>query len=142
MQSKNTELDLVLVPASYWRLFLQPKLEQVCLSKMRAKKRTVESDDTKVILKVTQRSVDNVTKSFDKTDIDWSVIEKQLTLWANRFPDRGLTIDVSFNYNYVETGPLPTTSSRRTDKRGRFSTTRRMLEERDTQLDAEEESTG
>ncbi|KAH6667356.1 hypothetical protein B0J14DRAFT_435731, partial [Halenospora varia] len=29
VQSKNTELDLVLVPASYWRLFLKPKLEQV-----------------------------------------------------------------------------------------------------------------
>jgi hypothetical protein len=68
---------------------------------MRAKKRTVESEDTKVILKVTQRSVDNITKSFDKTDIDWSVIEKQLTLWANRFPDKRLTIDVSFNYNYL-----------------------------------------
>ncbi|KAF8846810.1 hypothetical protein BDZ45DRAFT_709909 [Acephala macrosclerotiorum] len=106
VQSKNTELDLVLVPASYWRLYLKPKLEQVCLSKMRAKKRTVESEDTKVVLKVTQRSVDNVTKSFDKTDIDWSVIEKQLTLWADRFPDKGLTIDISFNYNYVETGPL------------------------------------
>lgn len=27
VQSKNTELDLVLVPTSYWRLFLKPKLE-------------------------------------------------------------------------------------------------------------------
>ena len=142
VQSKNTELDLVLVPASYWRLFLKSKLEQVCLSKMRAKKRTVESEDTKIVLKVAQRSVDNVNKSFDKTDIDWSVIEKQLTLWADRFPDKGLIIDISFNYNYVETGSLLATSSRRTDKRGRFSITQRMLQERDTQLDAEEESTG
>lgn len=47
---------------------------------MRAKKRTVESEDTKVVLKVTQRSMDDVTKSFDKTDIDWLVIEKQLAI--------------------------------------------------------------
>ncbi|KAH6667357.1 hypothetical protein B0J14DRAFT_490018, partial [Halenospora varia] len=90
---------------------------------MRAKKRTVESEDTKVVLKVTQRLEDNVTKSFDKTDIDWSVIEKQLMLWADRFPDKRLTVDISFNYNYIETGQPPATSLRRTDKRGRFSTT-------------------
>jgi len=41
----------------------------------------------------------------------------------------------------VET-ELPPTSSRRTDKRGRFSTTEQQLHQRETQLDAEEEATG
>ena len=53
MQSKNTELALVLVPASYGRLFLKPMLEQACLNKMRTKKKNVESEDTKVILRTT-----------------------------------------------------------------------------------------
>jgi len=47
---------------------------------MRAKKRTVKSEDIKIVLKVIQRLVDNVTKSFDKTNINWLVIEKQLIL--------------------------------------------------------------
>ena len=50
MQSKNTELALVLVPASYGRLFRKPMLEQACLNKMRTKKKPVESEDTKVII--------------------------------------------------------------------------------------------
>jgi len=80
VQSTNTETDLVLELASYWRLYLKPKLDQVCLSKMRTKRRTIESEGTKVVLKVAQRSVDKFSRSCDKTDIDWPEIEKQLTL--------------------------------------------------------------
>jgi hypothetical protein len=50
--SKNTEQDLVLLPSSYWRLFLNPMLEKVLLSKMLAKKRTVESEDSKIVMTV------------------------------------------------------------------------------------------
>jgi hypothetical protein len=47
---------------------------------MLAKKRTVKSEDTKIVVTVTQRSERDVTKSFDDTDIDWPVIERQLIL--------------------------------------------------------------
>lgn len=80
VQSINTETDLILELASYWHLYLKPKLDQVCLSKMRTKRRTIESEGTKVVLKVTQCSVDNFSRSCDKTDIDWPELEKQLTL--------------------------------------------------------------
>lgn len=50
--SKNTGKDLVLLPSSYWRLFLNPMLEKVLLSKMLAKKRTVESEDSKIVMTV------------------------------------------------------------------------------------------
>lgn len=76
--SKDTEQNLVLQPSSYWRLFLQPNLERVLLSKMMAKKRTIKSEDTKIVVAVTQRSERDVTKSFDSTNIDWPVIEKQI----------------------------------------------------------------
>jgi hypothetical protein len=42
----------------------------------------------------------------------------------------------------VETDQLHATSLRRTDKRGRFSTTQQQLYQRETQLEAEEEATG
>jgi hypothetical protein len=38
--SKETEPDLVLVPASYWQLILESNLEKVLLRKMRTKNRT------------------------------------------------------------------------------------------------------
>jgi hypothetical protein len=142
VQATNTETDLVLELTSYWRLYLKPKLDQVCLSKMRTKRRTIESEGTKVVLKVAQRSIDNFSRSCEKTDIDWPVIEKQLMLWADEYPDKKLTIEISFNYEYVETDQPPPTSSRRTDKRGRFSTTQQQLYQRETQLDAEEDATG
>lgn len=74
--STDTEQDLVLVPASYWRLSLNPKLEKVLLSKVLAKKRNIKSEDTKVVMEVTQKRP--ITKSFNETDIAWSVREKQL----------------------------------------------------------------
>jgi hypothetical protein len=76
MQSTNTETDLVLELASYWRLYLKPKLDQVCLSKIRTKRRFIESEGTKVVLKVAQHLIDNFSRSCDKTDIYWPVIEK------------------------------------------------------------------
>lgn len=140
--SKDTEQDLVLAPAAYWRLFLNPKLEKVLLCKMLAKKRTVKSEDTKIVITVTQRLERDVTKRFDNTDIDWSVIERQLILWADLYrAGRKLRVNISFNYNYVETGQPSAMSSRNTDKRGP-STTQRMLTERALQLDAEQESSG
>ena len=95
-----------------------------------------------MVLKVTQRSVDNVSKSCDKTDIDWPVIERQLTLWAEQYPDKKLTMEISFNYEYVDNSQPSAISTRRMDKRGRFSTTQRQLCQREIQLEAEEEATG
>jgi len=103
MQSTNIETDLILELALYWRLYFKPKLDQVYLSKMQTKRRFIESESTKVILKVAQRSVDNFSKSCNKTKIDWPIIEKQCILWANEFLDKKLTIEILFNYNYVKT---------------------------------------
>ena len=78
--SKETEPDLVLVPASYWRLFLKLNLEKVLLRKMLAKNKTVKCEDTKIVVTNTKRGDPGVSKGFDDIDIDWSVIEKQLVL--------------------------------------------------------------
>jgi hypothetical protein len=52
--SKETEQDLVLAPALYWRLFLKSKLEEVVLCKIRSKKRDLQAEDTKIVITVTQ----------------------------------------------------------------------------------------
>jgi hypothetical protein len=132
--SKETEPDLVLAPASYWRLFLQLNLEKVLLRKMLAKNKTVKCEDTKIVVTNTKRGDPGVTKGFDDIDIDLSVIEKQLILWGDLFR-AGKKLRVNISFNYVETGQPSAMSSRR-------STTQQMLTERAAQLDVEEESSG
>lgn len=111
--SKETEQDLVLALASYWRLFLKSKLEEVVLRKIRTKKRDLKSEDTKIVMTVTQqRSEPPLTKSFDETNIDWSVVETQLIAWGYLFlAGKKLRVTILFNYNYVETGQ-PSAASR------------------------------
>jgi hypothetical protein len=139
--SKDTEQDLVLAPASYWRLFLKPNLEKVLLRKMMAKKITLKSEDIKIVVTNTQRGDPGVAKRFDDIDVDWPVIERQLVLWGDLFR-AGKKLRVNISFNYVETGQPSAKSSRKTDKRGSSSTTQQMLTELATQLDAEQESSG
>jgi len=132
---------MVISPASYWRLFLKTDPEKVLLRKMRAKNKTVNSKDTKIMLTVTQRSERDITKIFSDTDIEWPSIEKQLILWANLFrTGKKLRIKITFNYNYEKTSQLPSTS-RRTNKRS-SSATQWQLNELDSQVITKEDSTG
>ena len=75
--SKETTQDLVLAPASYWRLFLRSKLEEVVLGKIRAKKRDLKSEDTKIVMIVTQQYSEPPPSTIVliKKNIDWSIEE-------------------------------------------------------------------
>ncbi|CAN9251087.1 unnamed protein product [Alternaria alternata] len=134
--SKDTEPDLVLAPRFYWSLFLREKLEKLLQKKLPPSKR-VACEDTNVVVSVTERSKRDLTKRFDELDVDWFLVERQLSQWSESFrAGKKLRVDVSFNY--VETGqPAPTTSARG-GKRGYLSATQQMLAERDSQVDAEE----
>ena len=136
--SKDTEQNLVLAPTFYWPQYLKPKLEKLLRKKVSSNKR-VTSDDTNVVVSVTDRSERDLTRRFDETEIEWPVIEKQLSAWGELFrAGKKLRVDLSFNY--LETGQQPTT--RKGDKRGLTSATQQMLGERAMQIDAEEESSG
>ena len=89
-----------------------------------------------------QRSQRDLTKRSDETEIDWAIIEKQLVAWKQYFwKGKKLRIDISFHC--AETGRRSVGSSlKKSDKRGPVSTTQRMLAERESQLDAEEQSSG
>jgi hypothetical protein len=137
--AKDTEQDIVLVPAAYWHMYLKPKVEKL-LSKKVAHDRHVEYDDTRVIVSVNDRSERDLTKRLDSMDIDWSVVEKQLLQWGELFrAGKRLRIDLSFNY--LDASSQPASTANRGNERG-SSATQRMLAERASQLQEEQEKSG
>jgi hypothetical protein len=76
--SRDIEQDLVLAPGSYWDLFLQSKLEKLLYKKLSYSK-CLRPDNTIVAITVTERSKRDLIKRFNDIEIDWSIIEKQLT---------------------------------------------------------------
>jgi hypothetical protein len=134
--SKDTEPDLVLAPRFYWSLFLREKLEKLPQKKLPPSKR-VACEDTNIVVSVTERSKRDLTKRFDEMDVDWFLVERQLSQWSESFrAGRKLRVDVSFNY--VEIGQPAPMAAKRAGKRGYPSSTQQMLAERDSQVDAEE----
>lgn len=132
--AKDTEQDLAEPPSTFW-----PKLQQEMTKILRSKiahDRRVRPDDTNVVVSVNDRSQRDLIKRFDSTDINWTAIEKQLLMWA-QLSRLGKVLRLKISVNYIEdSSPLPS----RYDKRGRSSVSKRMLADRDSQLDAEEAS--
>jgi len=96
--TKDTEQDLVLAPSQYWSLYLQPKLEEVLRKKL-PPNRQVKVVDTNVVVLVKERLEQDLTKRFDKAEIDWPVVEKQLIAWGELFhAGKKLMVDLSLNY--------------------------------------------
>jgi hypothetical protein len=133
--AKDTEQDLVSNPSSYWERIKQ-KAERVLRQKVNRNRR-VKPDDTSVVVSVNDRSQRDLTKHFEKTDVDWTAINRQISLWQNLLRKCNKKLRISISINYMEDNSPP---SRRTDKRGSSSTTNRMLRERDDQIDAEDSS--
>ena len=133
---KDTEQDLVLKPSSYWGQ-IKENAENTIRRKNKRNQR-VRSDDTEVTVSVNDRSQDDLTKTFDNTNVDWTAIEKQLLMWGNilRLPGKRLKLRISINY--IEDSDLSLSGN--VDKRGTTSVTRSMLTERDLRIDAEHAS--
>jgi hypothetical protein len=81
IMSKDTEQDLVLEPAAHWKHILEPKSKRALLKENRA----LASDDTTVVVSVTDRKERSLERRFDETNIDRPVIQKQLLTWGDLF---------------------------------------------------------
>ena len=129
MIAKDTEQDIVLAPAPYWSMFLQPKLDALLSKKINISKR-IRPDDSNVVVSVNECSERNLIRRFDEVQVDWLVVEKQRLNWGELLrAGKRLRVDISFNY--VETqAALP----------ARGLATQRTLAERTAQLAAEEAS--
>jgi hypothetical protein len=138
--SRDIEQDLVLAPGSYWDLFLRPKLEKLLRKKLSHSK-CVRPDDITVAISVTERSERDLIKRFDDIEVNWSIVEKQLTSWGELFR-AGKKLRVDLLFNYLEVGQQPAASSKRGDKRGSSSASQQMFTERAAQLDAEQDAAG
>lgn len=88
-------------------------------------------------MSVNDRSQRDLIKSFEKTNVDWTVIERQLLVWGNLLRV-GKELRLRISINYIEDSDL--SLSRASDKRGTTSVTKRMLTERDARIDAEYDS--
>jgi hypothetical protein len=128
----DTVQDTVLAPAAYWQHFLNPKIDNY----WRQKNNPVKSEDTTIVVSVTQRKEPDLIKRFADTSIDWAVIEKQLVAWGE-FYRAGKKLTLKLSFNYVDISQSSTTA-----KRGFPSTTRQMLAEGALQEDAEQTSSG
>jgi hypothetical protein len=138
--SRDTEEDVALTPSAYWPMALKGKLEKLLEGKTPGKI-MVKSDDTSIVVSVNDRPQRDLMKRFDHLDIDWTAVEKQLLRWGELYR-RGKKLRLIITFKYVEDDLLSKTTSGRVEKRGRSSVTKRMLNERDAQLDAEENATG
>ncbi|TQB67486.1 hypothetical protein MPDQ_005492, partial [Monascus purpureus] len=138
--SRGTKEDVSLTPSAFWPLTLGRKLEKLLEGKT-ARKGRVRPDDTSNVVSVNDRSQRDLTKRYDNLDIGWTTVENQLLRWGEVF-SRGKNLRLSFTFNYIEDDRFSRTTSGRVEKRGKTSVTKRMLNERDAQLDAEENVTG
>ncbi|KAF4766946.1 hypothetical protein HAV15_009615 [Penicillium sp. str.  len=127
---KDTEQDLVQMPSLHWPQ-IQARAYEILREKI-SRDRRIRPDDTTIVVSVNDRSQRDLTKRFDSTDMDWTAIEKQLLTWASLYR-QGKELRLKVSVNYIE----DSTPLMRTDKRGRTSVTKRMLADRDAQLDAE-----
>ncbi|KAF4993956.1 hypothetical protein FDECE_13261 [Fusarium decemcellulare] len=131
--SKDTELDVVLAPGSYWAKYLRPKLDKLAKKKLPSN-RTFHVDDTDIAVSVNYKGEEDLATRSDGLDINWQMIENKLQAWGHLLLD-GKRLKISLSFNYVETSRAGSAIAR---GRGGRSATASQFTERAIDIDEEE----
>jgi hypothetical protein len=127
--AKQTEDDLVVAPSDFWNEELSSKISDV----VKSTGKSCEANATTIAISVNERSEHDTIKRFEKLEIDWLIVERQLQVWSYLFRiGTKLRINVSFDY-------MESSKTARTAGRGATAT---GLAERNTRLDAEQVVSG
>lgn len=95
--AKQTEDGLVLAPSSFWKEQLSSKIADI----VKSTSKSYEPEATTIVISVNDRSERDITKRFEKLQIDWPIIERQLQAWSHLLRI-GKKLRISVALNYVE----------------------------------------
>jgi hypothetical protein len=136
-----TVKDLVVAPSEYWNERLKGALEEM-LQAEKKKNLRARYESAELTVSVNERNQSDLEQFESTKNIKWNPVEKQLCKWSNLLRiGKKLTIDIVFAYR-TDDDAVSTPASRKGDKRGRVSTTRKQLAECDAYIADEEERTG
>ncbi|KAJ5651656.1 hypothetical protein N7507_009082 [Penicillium longicatenatum] len=136
-----TVKDLVVAPSEYWDERLTGALEDMLQAKKKKHLRA-RYESAELTVSVNERNQSDLEQFESTKNIKWKPLEKQLCKWSNLLHiGKKLTIDIVFAYR-TDDDAVSTPASRKGDKRGRVSTTRKQLAECDAYIADEEERTG
>lgn len=127
---EQTEQDLVVAPSEFWQEELSTKITNI----VNAKKKPYEANATTITMSVSNDpSQDKITKYFEKLDIDWSVVERQLQGWSHLLRI-GKRLKIYIQLDYVEAADTARATGR--------GATANQLADRSARIDAEQVATG
>lgn len=131
MYNPELEKDLVLAPSALWNRSLKQKVEDRLQKKTPATKR-YEPEETNVVVSVSDRAEQKLSRTYPEFDINWEEVEKQLQKWSLLFRGgRKLQIEIAL----ICTPATPSAAMRtRSSTRRRGATGRQHAE-----LEAEQE---
>ncbi|KAF9765082.1 hypothetical protein IL306_002693 [Fusarium sp. DS 682] len=134
--TNDTEQNLVLAPAAYWDLTLKDKVDKLLRQTTPRGKKYVP-EQTIIVVSVTDRGEQDLTKRFDEFNIDWKMAEGQLCKWSHLFrAGKKLRIDISFICKEESQGSRVV--QQLGGGGGRGSATARQLAQRDQLLETQE----
>jgi hypothetical protein len=119
----------VVAPSDFWNEELSSKIADI----VKSTGKPCEADATTIAISVNDRSEHDITKRFERLEIDWPIVERQLQAWSYLLCiGKKLRINVSFNY--IESAKVARTA--------RQGATAARLVERNAWLDAEQVVSG
>lgn len=98
--TEDTIEDVEVAPGAYWNEVLESELATVVESKL--PKPQYQPDETTITVSNSKRGEPPFLKRFNKSIIDWTIVENKLRSWSNS----GLKLKVAISFIYKEVQPV------------------------------------